>query len=1137
MRRIVQGAHLGCLCVAAAVALSACGEGGSGVQIGVQYQSTEQRVNVLLSRELEAGESLYARFRLGQTGELDCARDSAGIPQIDGNRVPSAPEPTFSGPSMTPEDFETPYDSSDWLEAEPTAEMLAAIADGRAMIDVCLMNGSDVVAEAELDARQALDRRGANGKFDGEEARIVSTLAYAQSCMEELGDIPFFPRINEATTNEDGSPGPADFRTYNCLDSTPIPTTVTAPDGTVTYPTETASQCDNPQYIYSSCEPSAVGPNGEERPDVNGPRVTSGTNDRGTSWVLLCRKARPEVGAYNDIAMIGYNPYSGQACFFQNALYSRTDGLHVPHPADDVNSEESPQTNAALWEGIQGGVALPGGTSNIECGKCHDTDAFIHTPWIDGARDERGDPIVPRMGIHPDFALGYNDQPYYIHNTDGQGWRQPTHITAPEAAPCTACHRIGIGESVWTTGRRGQRWLDRLDGNDSAWTNITTEVYNRFDHRMWMPPDLDGVDEESFPESQYGQALAFLRMCGEDPSNPACTSEEIPRSADGDEGQLPTVDLTGPDLARAALTALGADLNGDGGTRRCQECHAVSRYSLREWERFTNNAWEQCGITEGAQVDPDRALLDFVNSAEQSVLDGDVGLRSDVVERIVQLRPFSDVAGLDAVDGVGPATMRKLRDFASGSATLSAQDARRTIDCLRIDPSDENSVFEARNLGVLVTGVQYGYFRRLFQNAYGNDWTLQYGRFKSRVQMPKGSHRPMSELEYATILTWFRNGLNDLDTVLPEPPPPETCNAAVDTAAMMAHLSTMQFEGWQATNEDNGIRMYGCNDAADPTTCLTDGATYPDRTAEWGNGIGRVVQVHELDFDTSFWMRSSADGRFVGNGGGNAGATITDLQTGRNIGVDASYDPGFFPDNSGFLFQGATGGAGFCVQSVLEGSDDLIDFSENGCTTQSGINLYQHVARGINGGDYFVINSQFTSDSGKHATENPRAPWNAASTIKITPMVFNGTTYEGQEAVVVPSPFEGDSVLSPSGTLVSSRLAGPNGAMLGYVVRPVDATRTLAGYRVTLGNPVATVCTEGAKVSISFDERYMVTHNHLDHQIHLIDLMDGTDRAITHLPEGYRALFPHFVSNGWFYFLVIDADGHEFVTASNAATL
>ena len=61
--------------------------------------------------------------------------------------------------------------------------------------------------------------------------------------------------------------------------------------------------------------------------------------------------------------------------------------------------------------------------------------------------------------------------------------------------------------------------------------------------------------------------------------------------------------------------------------------------------------------------------------------------------------------------------------------------------------------------------------------------------------------------------------------------------------------------------------------------------------------------------------------------------------------------------------------------------------------------------------------------------------------------------------------------------------------------------------------------------------------SHADHQLHLYDLMDGSERVITNLPEGARALFPHFVSNNWIYMLVIDADGNEYIAASDAATL
>src|SRR6185436_11789923 len=103
-----------------------------------------------------------------------------------------------------------------------------------------------------------------------------------------------------------------DYSTYNCLDSVPIPTTVTTTAGAVSKPSSTVQQCDRPQYIYSLCEGNAV--SGQS----NGPRVARRDNDQGTSWVLLCRKAKEAEGSYNDIAMIGHNPFTGKTCFFQN---------------------------------------------------------------------------------------------------------------------------------------------------------------------------------------------------------------------------------------------------------------------------------------------------------------------------------------------------------------------------------------------------------------------------------------------------------------------------------------------------------------------------------------------------------------------------------------------------------------------------------------------------------------------------------------------------------------------------------------------------------------------------------------------------------------------------------------------------
>lgn len=1007
-------------------------------QLGVGYDEAAHQILVTFGRQLEDGETLHARVRRGEIEELDCGAQAPAIARIDADPYPAA-DPTWRGPIVEQSMFDGVYDTS-WLEGEPTEEMIREAMLGGYKIDVCLMSGGSIVRQKSFDIRQALDHSGGDGKYDGEPEELIrSTVAYAELCVNDLGEIPFFDKL-----------GDGDYETYNCLDSTPIPTKVTAPDGSVTLPETQVSQCDDPQYIYSLCEPNAV----DGR--TNGPRVTSASNDQGTHWVLLCRKAKSEEGAYNDIAMIGHNPYTGKTCFFQNALYSRTDGLHVPHPGDKVASDSSPQESASLWQGIHGGLG-----SGIECAECHDADPFIHTPWIDGALDQNGDPVVPKMGVNDDFVLGYNDAPYSIINRAGQGWTMPKQLVSREAAACTRCHRIG-------DGRWMQSWIDRLVSEDQSWTNITTLAHRSFDKAFWMPPEVDGLDENTWDESEYGQAVKFIQRCATDATG--CLYTELPTSAIADGGSLPEIELEGAELATESLKILGAAIDdptcpgGDCSSRRCAECHSVSRTGLRRWSELTNEAWGACALDR----DP---------------------------------------------------------------AQMSQGEAKAAVDCLRVDPTDDSSVFEAAKLGILTTGVQYTDFRRLFQQAYGDTWLLRYAGFKARVGMPKGSHPKLSQKEYATLLKWFGNNLANMDDVLREPPPPATCTESYDNAALTAHVQNMRFDGWGALNEEAGIRNFGCAPGeTDATKCFANKTSRSD----WATGAGTVRELTRLGFRTSFWTRSSADGRFVGNGGGSAGATITDLQTGRDIGVDASYDPGFFPDNSGFIFQGSVGGAGICAQSVLE-SDDLIDFTESQCMTARGINLYQHVARGVGGGDYFIINSQFTSDSG-HASSDPSAYFNASSTMKFTPMIFNGTTYEPLKAVIVDSPYEGDSVLSPSSQLVASRLSGPDGKSLGYVVRRVNATKFGTNYAINIDDELATVCMSGAKPNFSFDERFIVTHTYRDGKadIVLIDLLSGARHDLTNMPAGAYAMFPHFRSDGWIYFLVSSGDD-RYIAASDAA--
>jgi Tol biopolymer transport system component len=53
--------------------------------------------------------------------------------------------------------------------------------------------------------------------------------------------------------------------------------------------------------------------------------------------------------------------------------------------------------------------------------------------------------------------------------------------------------------------------------------------------------------------------------------------------------------------------------------------------------------------------------------------------------------------------------------------------------------------------------------------------------------------------------------------------------------------------------------------------------------------------------------------------------------------------------------------------------------------------------------------------------------------------------------------------------------------------------------------------------------------------IYLVDLLTGASRRITNVGPGEYALFPHFRSDGWIYFVVRTLDGAEYFAASDAA--
>ena len=287
---------------------------------------------------------------------------------------------------------------------------------------------------------------------------------------------------------------------------------------------------------------------------------------------------------------------------------------------------------------------------------------------------------------------------------------------------------------------------------------------------------------------------------------------------------------------------------------------------------------------------------------------------------------------------------------------------------------------------------------------------------------------------------------------------------------------------------------------------------------------------------------------------------MVDLQRAATMPINAAYDPAFFPDNSGFVFQG--GPRNTCTISVLTSNPESISMTEPGCRRISQIGLYQHVGQLLGGGDYMALDSEFQSDDGGKAPtlKDPDTSFGASAYASFTPMVFTGTTYQPKPTVNIATPFEGDTVLSPSAKLTIARVSGPNDRQLGYVLRKVTATP--AGSTYTIAAPeIARYCISGGKPGFSFDERWIAYHHYVTAadaialgfagptdpafapyltdgaaNLYLLELATGEITRITNMQPGQYALFPHFRSDGWMYAQVRDRiAGREYTVATDAA--
>jgi hypothetical protein len=405
------------------------------------------------------------------------------------------------------------------------------------------------------------------------------------------------------------------------------------------------------------------------------------------------------------------------------------------------------------------------------------------------------------------------------------------------------------------------------------------------------------------------------------------------------------------------------------------------------------------------------------------------------------------------------------------------------------------------------------------------------------------------------------------DAMLQPDAPPGSCGISADVAAHVTAMSTM---GWGALNRSRGILMHGCAGASRPQDCLATVPLADDTTI--GAMSSAVAGAHLRVFFTStnrssYWTRSSADGRFVGRG-----THVRDLARGVEVeAMGAMYDPAFFPDNSGFAYQP---GGRLCPQSVLTtGMPSSIAITGAGSMcVGSSVGLYEHLGAALGGTDYWATSAGTAAwDDGGHAatlTETPRnEAWGMTAQTTLTLMANTGAGFMGVGQRTVATPFQGDAVISPSSRLLVTRFVNTAGVYQGFVLHQLNATHAGAAITATT-REIARYCTVGAKPGFSFDERYIVYHHYIGGgptadadarelgftgasdagfagyrsmggaNVYLLDLVTGVRTRVTTLAPGRYALYPHFRSDGWIYFIVRTlGQTREHIVASDAALL
>ena len=253
-----------------------------------------------------------------------------------------------------------------------------------------------------------------------------------------------------------------------------------------------ATHCANPSLFTGSCrQGSKLG------------RIREGD----VAFYWICRDPYLDLDGsviYEDMAAIGHNLRTGATCFWDDV----DDTTHD----DDLPSFDVADAPEQTRSEFVGRVNPVDGTV---CVGCHDHDPFLYTPYLQSTGWE---------------SFAAHRGPYSLVDLDGAP--RPTgtkHLVSPDAAPCTACHRIGsagtcerFARDAFASDKASAYQLEVLEAAEPGSAH--------WQLAYWMPSSEFAVSDFAGWLSTFGNARDHILKCCESPGEnvDGCVWEPVP---------------------------------------------------------------------------------------------------------------------------------------------------------------------------------------------------------------------------------------------------------------------------------------------------------------------------------------------------------------------------------------------------------------------------------------------------------------------------------------------------------------------------------------------------------------------------------------------------------------------------------